>query len=279
MAGGAWQSAWLDVASPGGWAVLCCRQAFLCDSNGLLFPRDWLKRQELSLVAEQGLGHFEGQPVFLLVIDQPIDIPGCSWQGMRQLLLMQPIDTATFQMLGYAGQIATWALQHRYCGSCGRPLRSLPGERGMHCEPCELTQYPRLSPSMIVLVTRGEEILLARSSRFPSGLYSTLAGFVEPGESVEHCVQREVREEVGLEVANLQYITSQGWPFPHSLMLGFHAEYAGGVIVPEPGEIEDARWFRLDSLPQLPSPRTISRYLIDLYLAHQAGLAEPVLPD
>jgi len=132
---------------------------------------------------------------------------------------------------------------------------------------------------MIVLVTRGEEILLARSSRFPNGMYSTLAGFVEPGESVEQCVVREVREEVGLEVSNLQYITSQGWPFPHSLMLGFHAQYAGGDIVPQPGEIEDARWFRLDQLPQLPPQRTISRYLIDLYLTRQSGLDDPVLPN
>ena len=259
--------------------MLCCNQTFLSDANGLLFPREWLKRQDLPLLAEQGLGLFDGEEVFLLVVDQPLELPGCVWQGMRQLMLMQPIDPATFQMIGYAGQIAPWAEQHRFCGSCGRPMQVLAGERGMHCQSCAVTHYPRLSPSMIVLVTRGEEILLARSSRFPNGMYSTLAGFVEPGESVEQCVIREVREEVGLEVSNMQYITSQGWPFPHSLMLGFHAQYAGGDIVPQPGEIEDARWFRLDQLPQLPPQRTISRYLIDLYLTRQSGLDDPVLPN
>ena len=279
MAEVSWQAVWLDPANAGGWAMVSCHGAFLSDENGLLFPREWLKRQDLPLLAEQGLGHFGDDEVYLLIVDQPLELPGCIWQGMRQLMLMQPIDPATFQMIGYAGQIATWAQQHRFCGCCGRPMQRVAGEHGMHCEPCAVTQYPRLSPSMIVLITRGEEILLARSTRFPNGMYSTLAGFVEPGESVERCVVREVREEVGLEVCNLQYITSQGWPFPHSLMLGFHAEYAGGEIVPQPDEIEDARWFRLDQLPQLPPKRTISRYLIDLYLARQSGSAEPVLPD
>ena len=108
-----WQSAWLDTTSPGGWAMLCYRQTFLCDSNGLLFPRDWLKRQNITLLTEQGLGYLDADEVYLLVVDQPLDVPGCSWQGMRPLMLMQPIDTATFQMLGVAGQIATWAEQHR----------------------------------------------------------------------------------------------------------------------------------------------------------------------
>ena len=148
----------------------------------------------------------------------------------------------------------------------------------MHCQACDLRSYPRISPSMIVLVTRGDEILLARSPRFVTGVYSTLAGFAEPGESAEDCLVREVREEVALEVQNIQYVGSQCWPFPHSMMLGFHAEYAGGEIVMQPDEIEDARWFRVDALPPLPAGRSIARYLIDLYVARRLGLAEPVLP-
>lgn len=131
---------------------------------------------------------------------------------------------------------------------------------------------------MIVLVTRGDELLLARSPRFVPGVYSTLAGFVEPGESAEECVVREVHEEVGIQVGNLQYLGSQGWPFPHSLMLGFHAEYVGGEIVPQPEEIEDARWFAIDQLPPLPMQRSIARYLIDLYVARRLGHPEPQLP-
>lgn len=126
-------------------------------------------------------------------------------------------------------------------------------ERAMYCQPCDLRSYPRISPSMIVLVTRGDEILLARSPRFVTGVYSTLAGFAEPGESAEDCLVREVREEVAVEVQNIQYVGSQCWPFPHSMMLGFHAEYAGGEIVMQPDEIEDAQWFSVHDLPPLPA--------------------------
>lgn len=147
----------------------------------------------------------------------------------------------------------------------------------MHCAQCEVHHYPRLSPSMIVLVAREDELLLARSPRFVSGVYSTLAGFVEPGESVEQCVSREVHEEVGVAVANVRYVGSQGWPFPHSLMLGFHADFAGGEIVMQAEEIEDAGWFHIDALPPLPAPRSIARYLIDLYVAQRRGLPGPVM--
>ncbi|PAU57726.1 NADH pyrophosphatase [Pseudomonas sp. PIC25] len=276
MSDSRWQPGLIDGAPAGGWALAHCRQQFLCDSNGLLFPREWLKRQDLPVLCEHGIGHFDGDPIHVLEVEQPIHLPDCNWQGLRQFMLQADADT--FRMLGYATQIGTWARQHRFCGSCGTPMLQVAGERAMHCPQCEVHHYPRLSPSMIVLVTRGDEILLARSPRFVPGVYSTLAGFVEPGESVEECVAREVLEEVGVEVRNLQYIGSQAWPFPHSLMLGFHAEYAGGDIVPQPGEIEDARWFGLDDLPPLPASRSIARYLIELYLARRSGRPEPVLP-
>ncbi len=272
-----WQSAWLDTAQSGGWALVYCRQQFLADSNGLLFPREWLKRQDLPIISEQGIGYLDQDPVYLLSLSQCADMADCYWQGLRAFMLQG--DSQTFQMLSYASQIGTWAEQHRFCGSCAQPLLALPGERAMHCNSCRVPHYPRLSPSMIVLVTRGEELLLARAPQFPEGLYSTLAGFVEPGESVEQCVVREVREEVGLEVGKLQYIGSQGWPFPHSLMLGFHAEFISGEIVRQESEIEDARWFHPEQLPLLPPSRSISRYLIDLYLARRSGMPEPMLPN
>jgi NAD+ diphosphatase len=272
-----WQSALLDNSAPGGWVLAHCQQHFLADVNGVLFPREWLKRQDLAILAEHGLGHFAGDPVYLLELQQPVDVAGCNWQGLRQLMLQG--DAGTFKMLGYASQIATWARQHRFCGSCATPMQPVAGERAMHCPACAAQHYPRLSPSMIVLVTRGDEILLARSPRFNPGVYSTLAGFVEAGESVEECVAREVFEEVGLKVDSLEYLGSQGWPFPHSLMLGFHAQYSSGEIVMQADEIEDARWFALDDLPLLPPPSSISRYLIELYLARRSGLPEPVLPN
>lgn len=272
----AWRAGWLDPAQGGGWALVYCRQQFLADSNGLLFPREWLKRQDLPIISEQGIGHLGDDAVYLLNLAHCAELFGCHWQGLRAFMLQG--DEQTFQMLGYASQIGTWVEQHRFCGSCAKPLQALPGERAMQCASCQIPHYPRLSPSMIVLITKGDELLLARSAQFPAGLYSTLAGFVEPGESVEQCVLREVREEVGLEVGHLQYMASQSWPFPHSLMLGFHAQYLGGEIVPQPGEIEDARWFHPEQLPLLPPSRSISRYLIDLYLARRSGQAEPVLP-
>ncbi len=272
-----WQATLLDPALAGGSAVVHCRQQFLVDANGVLFPRDWLRRLELPLASEQGIGYFEGEPVFLFELDSPAAVPGAQWQSLRQLM-MQRNDGDLFRMLGFAAQIGTWASQHRFCGRCGARMEQRPGERAMHCPACEIQHYPRLSPSMIVLVTRGDELLLARSGRFAPGVYSTLAGYVEPGESVEECVVREVREEVGVEIHAPRYVASQGWPFPHSLMLGFHAEYAGGVIVPQPEEIEDARWFSIHQLPPLPAAQSIARYLIELYVAQRLGRPEPVLP-
>ncbi|WPO97929.1 NAD(+) diphosphatase [Pseudomonas sp. HR96] len=271
-----WSTAVLDPAQPGGWAVVRSRQGFLQDEQGVLFAREWAQRQNLPVLAEHGIGHFDGEPVYVLELHEPVEVDGCQWQGLRQFMLQGDFDV--FSLLGYAAQIATWAREHRFCGSCGRPAVQVKGERAMYCEHCDLRAYPRISPSMIVLLTRGDEILLARSPRFVSGVYSTLAGFAEPGESAEQCLIREVREEVSLEVRNIQYIASQCWPFPHSMMLGFHAEYAGGDIVPQPDEIEDAQWFSVHNLPPLPAGRSIARYLIDLYVARRLGLPEPVLP-
>ncbi len=271
-----WQSTPpLDNAQVGGWALVQSAQGFLADSNGVLFPREWLKRQDLPLRGEQGLGYFNGEAVWLLQLEQPAELPGCHWQSLRQFMLQA--DYPTFRMLAFAEQVATWQSQHRFCGRCGTPTQQVPGERCMRCPSCALDSYARISPSMIVLVTRGDEVLLARSPRFVPGVYSTLAGFVEPGESAEECVVREVREEVGIEVGNLRYLGSQGWPFPHSLMLGFHAEYVGGEIVPQVDEIEDARWFHIEQLPPLPMTRSIARYLIDLYVARRLGQPEPQL--
>jgi NAD+ diphosphatase len=271
-----WTTAVLDVQTPGGWAVVHSEQGFLLDGNGAMFPREWLKHQSLPLISEHGIGHFDGEPVYLYVLKYPVEVEGCTWQGLRQFMLSGDYDV--FQQLGYAAQISTWAREHRFCGSCGRPTAQVAGERAMYCEHDNLRFYPRISPSMIVLITRGDEVLLARSPRFVTGVYSTLAGFVEPGESAEDCVRREVMEEVQVKVKNIRYVGSQCWPFPHSMMLGFHAEYDSGEIVPQPDEIEDARWFNINDLPPLPASRSIARHLIELYLAQRSGAPEPVLP-
>ncbi|MEN9506632.1 MAG: pyrophosphatase [Actinomycetota bacterium] len=172
---------------------------------------------------------------------------------------------------GRAVQVAEWARTHRFCGRCGTPTEPSANDRSMRCPACGLLAYPRLAPAMITLVTRGEpgpdqEALLARGVQFRAPMYSCLAGFVEPGESLEQSVVREVREEVGVDVVNPRYWGSQPWPFPHSLMLGFRADWSSGEIVCDPAEILDAQWYRKDSLPSIPPRISIARKLIDAWL-------------
>src|SRR6478735_4641490 len=176
---------------------------------------------------------------------------------------------------GRAVQIAEWARTHRFCGRCGTPTTPQAHERAMKCPSCGLLNYPRLAPAMITLVTRGEgdeqEALLAQGVQFRGPMYSCLAGFVEPGETLEGAVIREVREEVGVEVDDVRYQSSQPWPFPHSLMIGFRARWASGDIECDPTEIVDAKWFRRDELPNIPPKISIARKLIDGWLTGESG--------
>jgi NAD+ diphosphatase len=199
------------------------------------------------------------------VTDAAAAAGGLRFAGLRSLFFRLP--EPLLALAGRAFQIVEWDRTHRYCGRCGTPTRDKPGERAKECPACSHVAYPRNSPAMMVLVTRGRELLLARAHRFPEGMYSALAGFVEPGESIEDCIRREVREEVGVDVANVAYFGSQSWPFPHSLMIAYTAEYAGGDIAPGDDEIADAQWFALDALPALPSSVSIARRLIDATVA------------
>ncbi len=171
-----------------------------------------------------------------------------------------------FALAGRAAQLIEWDRAHRYCGVCGTPTEPVRGERVRRCPACGHSAWPRLSPAMMALVwrrtARGAELLLARAPHFVAGMYSALAGFVEAGESLEECLHREVAEEVGVQVHAPRYYGSQSWPFPHSLMVAFSAEWAGGEIVPQPGEIEDANWYPLDALPGIPPRFSIAGHLI-----------------
>jgi NAD+ diphosphatase len=167
---------------------------------------------------------------------------------------------------GRAVQVVEWARTHRFCGRCGTPTEQQVGERSMRCPACGLLAFPRIAPAMITLVTRGDKALLARGVQFQGPMYSCLAGFVEPGESLEGAVVREVREEVGIEVDNVRYWGSQPWPFPHSLMVGFTAQWSSGEIEIDPTEIVDAQWFTRDDMPPIPPPISIARKLIDAWL-------------
>jgi len=199
--------------------------------------------------------------------------PGLQWQGLRSLYAR--LEDSRFALAGRALQFVDWDRTHQYCGRCGTPTRMRAEERARECPECSLIVYPRIAPAVMCLVRRGRKILLARSPRFAPAMYSALAGFVEPGESLEQCLAREVLEETGVRIANARYVASQPWPFPHSLMIAFVADYAGGEIKPAPGEIEDAQWFDIDALPKLPNRISIARRLIDGAVAEMRASASP----
>jgi len=194
---------------------------------------------------------------------------GLAWQGLRALY--GRLDDSLFALAGRALQLVDWDRTHQYCGRCGTPMQQREHERARECPSCRFIAYPRIAPAVMCLIRRGREILLARSPHFAPGMYSALAGFVEPGESLEQCLAREVLEETGVRIANARYFASQPWPFPHSLMIAFVADYAGGEITPAPDEIEDAQWFSIDALPKLPNRISIARRLIDGVVAEMGA--------
>ena len=163
-------------------------------------------------------------------------------------------------------QILDWHSQHRFCGLCGHETRPSREEWARFCTSCGHHFYPRLNPAVITLVTRGPRILLLRHKRGGGQYYSLSAGFVEAGENLENAVKRELWEEAGVEVGQIRYLQSQIWPFPASLMMGFQAEYEGGELRPQPGEILEARWFYPDELPSLPPRGSIASTMIDFWL-------------
>ncbi|MEO8976948.1 MAG: NAD(+) diphosphatase [Casimicrobiaceae bacterium] len=213
------------------------------------------------------MGALGGRGCIAMTLADGMSMPaGFHASGLRSLFFR--IDESMLALAGRASQIVEWDRTHRYCGRCATPTVDKAGEYAKLCPRCGLSAWPRVSPAMMALVTRGREILLARSRRFANtSMYSALAGFVEAGETLEDCVAREVREEVGIEVRGLTYFGSQSWPFPHSLMLAFTAQYAGGDVVVDDDEIVEARWFALDELPQMPQGVSIARKLIDATVA------------
>ena len=184
------------------------------------------------------------------------------------------VDEVRWKLAGRAVQLVEWQRTHGYCGSCATPTEPVAGERARRCPRCGLLAFPRLAPAVIVLVERPDDgrALLARNVRFPSGMFSCLAGFVEPGETLEEAVHREVAEEVGVKLDTVRYWGSQPWPFPHSLMVGFTAEWSAGEIACQAGEIAEARWFAPDELPDIPPGISIARRLIDDWVGRRAGI-------
>ncbi len=221
------------------------------------------------------LGLCEGTPLFARLDPGGAAAPA-RYVELREIGAMLPRTEAG--IAAYARALAHWHLRHRFCGACGTPTRVVQAGHVRRCEACGLEVFPRTDPAIIVLVTCGEDALLARSPRFPAGMYSTLAGFVEPGESLEAALVREVREETGVEVRDILYRSSQPWPFPQSLMVGFRATARERRLAVDPDELEDARWIPRAELAdpercpvRLPRADSIARFLIDEWLVEGGG--------
>jgi len=204
------------------------------------------------------------------------DPDGMSFVGLRQLFGL--LDDGFFRLGGFASQIVEWEQTHQFCGRCGAVAVDVREDRAKLCPRCGLKSFPRVAPAVIVAVTKGDRILLARAKRFPVKLYSVIAGFVEPGETLEECLVREVGEETGVEVGGLRYFGSQPWPFPHSLMIAFTAEWRGGDIRIDEREIVEAGWFKAGELPPIPDKVSIARRLIDWFVDTHGETAPPVTP-
>ncbi len=225
--------------------------------------------EELGLVPDAPpvfLGMLDGQPCWAAGFDRGVEGPAeLRWQELRALGAVWPAEEWT--LAGRAVQLVEWARTHRFCGRCGTATERALDERSMRCPACGMSGYPRLAPAIIVLVRRGERALLAQGRRFRGRMFSALAGFVEPGETLEEAVHREVLEEVGVRVRQPRYVASQPWPFPHSVMIGFSAEWESGELKPDGEEILEAHWWRADDLPPVPPPLSIARRLIDDWVA------------
>jgi NAD+ diphosphatase len=231
---------------------------------------------ELGLDAGRSLylGTYDSKHCYVSELGQVDAVPaGHELQGLR--LVFDLVDESLAALAGRAFQLMEWDRNHQYCSRCGTPTETRAAERARACPNCKYSVYPPISPAIMVLITRGREILLARKKDWAHNRYSALAGFVEPGETLEHTVRRETFEEVGVQITNLRYFGSQPWPFPHSLMIAFVADYAGGEITPDGVEIEEARFFDVDALPALPPSVSISRRMINA-VAGKLARGEPV---
>lgn len=214
------------------------------------------------------LGALDDADVLAAPIDGRVE-PPYELVGLRALAAL--VDPERFAIVGRAMHTCDWLTTSRFCGRCGSATARAPAERCMACPRCGLHLYPRIAPAIITLVRKGDLALLASNAKFPGVFYSTLAGFADLGETLEETLAREVKEEVGVDVTNVRYFGSQPWPFPHSLMIAFTAEWASGDIVVDPSELSDAKWFAADALPPIPPPISIARRLIDAWVAEVTG--------
>lgn len=239
------------------------RDELLVEEASSVLPDTALcERIGLAPAALQRVSMTPDSPYRTVHVEPGIEAPqGYAFKKLRSLFGV--FDDERMALAGRAYQISEWARTHRFCGACGTPTERVSHEFCLRCPSCGFSAYPRISPAMMVLIRKGDSILLAKHTTTATARYTALAGFVEPGESIEQTVHREVYEEVGLKVGNLQYFGSQSWPFPHSLMVAFTADYVSGDIRVQEDEIADARWFGPgDPMPDIAPRISIAGWLI-----------------
>jgi NAD+ diphosphatase len=239
--------------------------------GGQLIPhsRD-LAKFDIFPIRKQYLGTLDNLPCYAAELaHNRIVSDGFAFEDLRRLF--GRLDEELIWVAGRANQLVDWNQSHQFCGRCGHATEDKHNERAKICPQCNLINYPRVSPAIIVAVIKDNQILLGSNRRFKNSFYSVLAGFAEPGESLEECVAREVNEEVGIVVKNIRYFGSQPWPFPNSLMVGFIADYAGGRINVDKSEIIEAAWYSARNLPPIPPKISIARQLIDWFADNYTG--------
>ncbi len=224
----------------------------------------------LAAIRTQYLGTLEGKACYSAELAPDAAAPpGYALKDMRSLY--GALDEDLYMLAGRGLQIVAWDQNHQFCGRCGHPTEYMPAERGKKCPACGFVSFPRLSPATITAVLKDDQILLTHYVAFRGNMYTIIAGFVEPGETLEECVRREVAEEAGVQVKNIRYFSSQPWPFPNSLMIGFLADYESGEPTADGVEIEKAAWFSAENMPEVPPKMSIAREIIDWWVSQQAA--------
>ncbi len=248
-------------------------EQFIFLSNRILVksldpPRFPAREETLELTVRRlmslDLDH-DGHRFSALSIEEPENLPE-GWRFIDLRTLAFSAESALFCLVSKAYQLIYWEENHRYCGRCTGELMPAGDGYSKKCTACGLHVFPQIAPAIIIGVVREGKLLMAHNVRFPEGVYSLVAGFLEPGETISECAKREVMEETGIRVNNIRFFGSQPWPFPNSLMIGLTGVYAGGDIVPDGEEITDAKWYSPAELPKIPGRGSISREIIDWFV-------------
>lgn len=256
-----------DDAEPGYWCILQRNALLLTEESGTrAFPEGTLPEWIVPKFPPISIGRLRGKPLRAFSVSSSTEIQP---PFIAEILnaAEDKLDIRELTLGGLAKQILYWDNKHRHCYHCGAGVTPAATTWGRICAACGLEHFPSIHPCAIILVKRGNELLLTRKAEWMPERYSLVAGFLDFGESLEECAAREVAEETGVQICNIRYVGSQNWPFPSQLMAGFIADYADGEIKVDHDELEDARWFRIDALPFIPPKRSIARWIIDKAVA------------